>query len=35
MPNQQQIDQSREDMNAVLMWFRECNLEGLRRLELG
>ena len=35
MPNQQQIDQSREDMNAVLVWFRECNLEGLRRLELG
>lgn len=35
MPNQQQIDQSREDMNAVLAWFKECNLEGLRRLELG
>ncbi len=35
MPNQQQIDQARENLNEVLTWFRECNLEALKRLELG
>lgn len=35
MPNQEQIDQSRETMNARLQWFSECDLEKLKRLELG
>jgi hypothetical protein len=35
MPNVQQIDQARESMNEMLAWFKDCNLEALKRLELG
>ncbi len=35
MPNQEQIDQARAAMDGTLGWFRDCNLEGLRRDELG
>lgn len=35
MPNQQQIDEARAKMDEVLDWFRQCNLDGLRRDELG
>lgn len=35
MPNQQQIDQAIANLNEMLAWFGDCNLEGLKRLELG
>lgn len=35
MPNQEQIDQAREKMDDALDWFKACDLEGLRREELG
>lgn len=35
MPNQQQIDQAREKLEKTLAWFKECDLEALKRDELG
>lgn len=35
MPNQQQFDQAHEKLNKTLDWFKECDLEALRRDDLG
>lgn len=35
MPTQQQLEEARTAMQETLNWFKECNLEGLRRNELG
>jgi hypothetical protein len=35
MPTLQQIEEARAKMSEVLEWFKQCNLEGLRREELG
>lgn len=35
MPTQQQIDEAHAQLTETLEWFKQCNLEGLRREELG
>lgn len=35
MPTQQQINEAHANLTGTLEWFEQCNLEGLRRDELG